>query len=320
MGSGTWSTSTHKAAKAYRATHGVSAFAHSDSGARHVHKDLDPKGVVVREARDSAEHPESTPIAVFLDVTGSMRNVPRDVLERLPKLLGTLQRAGIEHPQIMFGAIGDATCDRVPLQVGQFESDNRMDEQLGKLVLEGGGGGQNTESYEIAAYFMARHTSLDAVEKRGKKGYLFLLGDELAYGSVKAAEVRDIIGDGLQGDIPTADLFAELKTKFNVYYILPGAASNAGDPAIATTWKKLVGQNFIKLADMGALCETIATAVAVGEGVDLDAGLAILTAGGSTSVAVVAKALANVAPAKAPVAKGTLPPALITGTDHIARL
>ena len=30
----------------------------------------------------------------------------------------------------MFGAIGDATCDRAPLQVGQFESDNRMDGDL----------------------------------------------------------------------------------------------------------------------------------------------------------------------------------------------
>ena len=58
----------------------------------------------------------------------------------------------------MFGAIGDATCDRVPLQVGQFESDNRMDDDLGRIVLEGGGGGQQTESYELAMYFMARHT------------------------------------------------------------------------------------------------------------------------------------------------------------------
>ena len=59
----------------------------------------------------------------------------------------------------MFGAIGDATCDRAPLQVGQFESDNRMDDDLGRILLEGGGGGQKTESYELAMYFMARHTA-----------------------------------------------------------------------------------------------------------------------------------------------------------------
>ena len=78
---------------------------------------------------------------------------------KLPQLLGLLLRKGYaDDPQIMFGAIGDATCDRAPLQVGQFESDNRMDDDLGRILLEGGGGGQKTESYELAMYFMARHT------------------------------------------------------------------------------------------------------------------------------------------------------------------
>ena len=77
-----------------------------------------------------------------------------------------------------FGAVLDATCDRVPLQVGQFESDNRMDEHLGNMVLEGGGGGQMTESYELAMYFMARHTAIDCHEKRRRRGYLFIIGDE----------------------------------------------------------------------------------------------------------------------------------------------
>ena len=99
---------------------------------------------------------------MLFDVTGSMRKVPRVLQTKLPQLLGLLQRQGYaSDPQIMFGAIGDATCDRVPLQVGQFESDNRMDDDLGRIVLEGGGGGQMTESYELAMYFMARHTATD---------------------------------------------------------------------------------------------------------------------------------------------------------------
>ena len=81
----------------------------------------------------------------------------------------------------MFAAVGDATCDRVPLQVGQFESDNRMDENLENMILEGGGGGQKTESYELALYFMARHTAIDCYAKRGRRGYLFVIGDEMAY-------------------------------------------------------------------------------------------------------------------------------------------
>jgi hypothetical protein len=161
MGSGRWSTNVYDAAARYRAVTGASAFAYSDGGARDVHPQLDPSGIR-RESRDSDEHPRSLAVAVLFDVTGSMRQVPRALQAKLPQLLGLLLRQGYaDHPQILFGAIGDATCDRVPLQIGQFESDNRMDDDLGRIVLEGGGGGQKTESYELAMYFMARHTSID---------------------------------------------------------------------------------------------------------------------------------------------------------------
>src|SRR5690606_17085408 len=108
-----------------------------------VHPKLDPHGVTVRESRDSADHPEALAIAVLFDVTGSMGNVPRTLQTKLPDLLGLLLRKGyVEHPHILFGAIGDATCDRAPLQIGQFEADNRMDDDLERILLEGGGGGQ----------------------------------------------------------------------------------------------------------------------------------------------------------------------------------
>src|SRR4029453_2003836 len=154
MGSGRWSTDVYDAAARVRAATGTSAFAYSDGGARRVHDALNPFGVDMRESRDSDEHPQSLAIAVLFDVTGSMRRVPRVLQTKLPGLLGlVLRKDYVAHPHIMFGAIGDATCDRVPLQVGQYESDNRMDEDLGRIVLEGGGGGQLTESYELAMYF-----------------------------------------------------------------------------------------------------------------------------------------------------------------------
>ena len=200
MGSGRWSTNVYDAAARFRAATGASAFAYSDGGATRVHPALDPFGVTVRESRDSAEHPRSLAIAVLFDVTGSMRGVPRVLQAKLPQLLGLLLRKGYAaDPQIMFGAIGDATCDRAPLQVGQFESDNRMDDDLGRILLEGGGGGQKTESYELALYFMARHTAIDCYAKRGRRGYLFVIGDEMAYPQVKPAEVRDVIGGGPPG-------------------------------------------------------------------------------------------------------------------------
>jgi len=92
MGSGRWSTDVYDAAARYRAATGTGAFAYTDTGATHVHPDLDPYGVTVRESRDSAEHPRSLAIAVLFDVTGSMRNVPRTLQAKLPQLLGLLLR------------------------------------------------------------------------------------------------------------------------------------------------------------------------------------------------------------------------------------
>src|SRR5512134_359942 len=236
MGSGRWTTDVYDEHNRLKAAAGKSTFDYSDSMHRtgrstwRVHSSLDPKGCKFRESRDSDEHPESTAIAVMFDVTGSMGGIPVTLQKKLPELLGLLLRKGyVTDPQILFGAIGDATCDRVPLQVGQFESDNRMDENLENIFLEGGGGGQQTESYELAMYFMARHTDIDCWNKRGHKGYLFLIGDEMAYSSVKKREVRGLIGDGVERDIPLAEMVKELKRRYHVFYILPKAASYGGD-------------------------------------------------------------------------------------------
>jgi hypothetical protein len=296
MGSGLWPTDVYDAAARYRAATGASAFGHSDSGASTVHPDLDPRGVTMRESRDSAEHPQSVPIAVLFDVTGSMRSVPRALQAKLPQLLGLLLRKGyVADPQIMFGAIGDATCDCAPLQVGQFESDNRMDDDLSKILLEGGGGGQKTESYELAMYFMARHVVTDSYAKRGKRGYLFIIGDEMAYPRVKRGEVSDWTGDGLQADIGLTDIVAELTRKWDTYYILPDGASYVGDAEVLSFWRGLLGQNVIELADLDAVTETIALIIGLGEDtISLDDGLDDLADVGSTAAPTVSKALATI--------------------------
>jgi hypothetical protein len=294
MGSGYWSADVYETAERLRG--GKSAFAYSDSGARTVHPDLDPFDVGRRESRDSGEHPRSLAIAVLFDVTGSMGGVPRALQKKLPKLLGLLKDGGYARdPQIMFGAIGDATCDRAPLQVGQFESDNRMDGDLERILLEGGGGGQKTESYELAMYFMARHTSTDCFEKRGKRGYLFMIGDEMPYPRVKPREVSAWIGDELPQPVAIRNLAAQLTRRWDTYYILPAGAAYAGDGQVLGTWRGLLGQNVIELSDLDAVCETIALTVGLGEeAIDLDEGLADLRDVGSTAGSTVGRALAGI--------------------------
>lgn len=95
----------------------------------------------VRESRDSSEHPETTPIIIALDVTGSMRRTPHEMIkDNFPKLMDALMQLGIKDPQLLFMAVGDHEYDNYPIQVGQFESDTeKIVNSLEEFVLEGGG-------------------------------------------------------------------------------------------------------------------------------------------------------------------------------------
>jgi hypothetical protein len=277
MGTTRWSDDHYRDRAKLRARTGKDAFEYdhairTGTAARAVHPKMTPRGVRVRESCDCDAHPHSHAVAVLLDVTGSMREVPRVLQAHLPKLMGLLLRKGyLDHPQILIGAIGDATCDAAPLQVGQFESGIEIEEDLGKLYLEGGGGGHITESYELALYFLARHTAIDCYTKRGQRGYLFVIGDEIPYSKVKRKEVAAFIGDGLQASIPVEDVVAELQRTYDVYHVLPKMTSNWNNPKVHRRWVELLGQNALRLPEPAAICELIASTIGIAEGkVDLE--------------------------------------------------
>lgn len=151
---------------------------------------FDPKFIQTREARDSDDHPESLPIILGLDVTGSMGYLAKKVAqeslnETMMKLYST---NAVKDPALMFAAYGDID-DASPLQVTQFESDIRIAEQLLDLWLENAGSGRVVPN--LLWYFAAKHTSLDNYEKRKKKGFIFTIGD-----------VADCRKEGEVGNLP----------------------------------------------------------------------------------------------------------------------
>ncbi len=273
MGYSSYSDDFYRDRVADRTTKGTPTFIHDHAvragkAKAGVHDSLNIHGKI-RESRDSKEHPESTPIAVIFDETGSMAEVPRVMQAKLPQLMGLLLRKGyIRDPQVLFGAIGDyVNREAAPLQIGQFESGIEMDDNITHIFLEGSGGGSYEESYQNAMYYMAHRTSCDAWEKRGKKGYLFLIGDEKAYGRSTKAELSELIGDGAQGDATLEDIVAAVKEKWDVFFIIPKGTSHYGDPALEQFWAKhLNPQHVIKLDDPKAVCETIGLAIGLLEG------------------------------------------------------
>ncbi|MBO4749493.1 MAG: hypothetical protein J5546_04190 [Lachnospiraceae bacterium] len=185
---------------------------------------FDPKFIQMREARDSEDHPESLPIIIGLDVTGSMgylaEKVAKEALnETMMKLYST---NAVKDPALMFAAYGDYH-DQNPLQVTQFESDIRIAEQLLDLWLEDGGNGDVVPN--LLWYFAARHTSLDQYEKRGKKGFLFTIGDD-AECRTDMRQIADtyerVLGEKVTAS--TQDILKETTKKFEVFHLFLDSA------------------------------------------------------------------------------------------------
>lgn len=276
MGSGRWADSDYSSRRLMRAASGVAAFA-TDAAIRSearttgkikMHQSLDPKGVV-RESRDSADNPNSRAVAVLLDVTGSMRKVPEIIQQTLPGLMNGLNAADcLGDPHVLVGAIGDYECDNVPLQIGQFEADIRVENDLTNFFMEGGGGANGYETYGLAMHFIGTRTSIDCFEKRGQKGYLFIIGDEPCERFVSGRDgIEKILGkhpnnQGDFADVPIDRVVAKLKEQWEVFFVIPNMTSHYNSVTMRNGWKELIGgQNVILLENPEHIVTLIANTI-----------------------------------------------------------
>lgn len=222
--------------------------------------EMDPKGVLVRESRDSQEHPNTVPIIIALDVTGSMGSIPQMFVRN--GMSNIMKNLKVEHPSLLFMAIGDHECDRAPLQVGQFEaSDELLEKWLTSVFMESGGGGNDGESYLLAWYFASRHTSIDIAEKRGGKGYLFTIGDEPTLKNLSKTAIMRIMGSSQASDMTATELLDEAKKKYNVYHLHIMQGSNGKKESVMGGWKQLLGDKLIIVQHTDKIPEIIADIV-----------------------------------------------------------
>ena len=234
---------------------------------------LDPKGIVLRESRDSEANPNSNAIIIGLDVTGSMGAIAEHMATKsLGKLFeGILDRAPVVDPHIMLMGIGDIFSDRAPLQVSQFEADIRIAEQLTDLWLEGGGGGNSFESYDLPWYFAARKTSIDCFEKRGKKGYIFTIGDEMPPPQkLTKRQLNESLGITEQADMDAGQALKEAQEKYNVFHIIveQGSYASRAKKQVTEAWQAVLGKRAISLNNYEYLSEVILSVMEVSEGAD----------------------------------------------------
>lgn len=264
MGSGSW---TRDSFRSYSSTKKMSVGSDgSISGSYHaqdmfkqrvIASELDPKDKM-RECCDSAEHPNTIPVILGLDVTGSMGGAAVEVAKKLNVVMTSLYEK-VADVEFMIMGIGDLAYDDAPIQASQFESDIRIAEQLDKIYFEGGGGGNSYESYTAAWYFGIRHTKLECWN-RGKKGIIITIGDEPLNPYLPQNPLSRTTGDNLQGDVETKELYKETSHKFDIYHLAVNDSQTSykyHESGIKESFGKYLDENHLRIVSMDNIANAI---------------------------------------------------------------
>ena len=260
MGSGVWRDDTFRnySRKAGRSVDSRGRLTGNMSNqqmftARELDPMLDPRDAF-RECCDSEEHPNTVPVILALDVTGSMGQAAVEVAKQLNVIMTKLYEK-VTDVEFMIMGIGDFAYDRFPLQVSQFESDIRIAEQLDKIFFEFGGGGNSYESYTAAWYFGVNHVRLDAW-KRGKKGLIITMGDEGINPYLPANALTNYIGRPVNQDVNTEALYNQTLEKYDVYHLFVNHRFGVNNSYIKT-WENFMDKEHFKVVKMDRISDTI---------------------------------------------------------------
>ena len=231
-----------------------------------------------------------------------MQKVPAILQKELPKIMDMIVKQDIsDHPNLMFIGHDDlyAGVCRGGLQMSQFEiTADKVLESLNEMVLIGQGGGNDGESYELAAYALAHHTKLESFEKNGEKGICIFVCDEnplydnkdwTKYGTTPNA-AKETFGDIIQAEIPMLATMKKVFEKYNIIVIRPGDTSCGSDHRVTKNWKKLLEaagenpQNVIEVPSVNEVLSTAAMCIGRIRGVDETDLVSVLKAAGASHV------------------------------------
>ncbi len=205
-------------------------------------KVIDPKKKIRTESQN--------PLIIAVDVTGSMSTWPAEIFDRLPLLFNTLSgyRPDLE---ICFAAIGDAGCDRWPLQVTSFASGFDLEQLLGSIYGEGGGG-DAPESYGLFAKWANTHVEIpDSAENP----FLIVFGDITMHPTIPAAQIREFLGDGAQGEEDAIAEWRKLSRRWNTWFLRrPGGRQ--GDQVDQQWAEAIGGQKIFHIEDEARAVDT----------------------------------------------------------------
>ena len=265
---------------------------------RSIHEDLDPSKFKNRrrEARNGPTTPKSTPICLFGDETGSMGEVAHEIASTgMEKMITEIyKRMPVTDPQIAIGAMGDVISDQHPLQLSQFEADSKQVDNLKKIYLEGNGGGNSWESYNLPWHVCLYHVEADAFDE-GRKGFLFSWGDELPPQNLTSAQLEKVYHNKDEPVATNEELLAGLKKNWYVYHFIVASSPSLGSvnraESLRERWAPLMGENVIIVDNHKNLPEVMISLMQLQTGLDK---ADIIRSWKGSSAATVSTALATV--------------------------
>ena len=198
------------------------------------------------------------PVVLKLDVTGSNKHAAKTIWDKLPMFFGQLTiKDLLDDPWVSIAANGDAPMrDSCPLQVCEFRQGSDLDIELEKLFLEGGGGSNHMESYDLGAWFYANRCKL----REDALPFFFFLADEGVYPSLDAKTIEEVCGEPSGETVTAKDNFDALKENFkgNVFLIHLPYGNGTKDRAIVLQWMDLLGSDHVLcLSDPKAMIDVI---------------------------------------------------------------
>jgi hypothetical protein len=203
-----------------------------------TYEQMDGPNEKVVDAKKHISTRSCNPLIVAVDVTGSMASWPFEIFDRLPLLYNTLSQYR-EDLEICFAGIGDAGCDRWPLQVTDFASGYDLEQLLGSLYGEGGGG-DAPESYGLFAHWVNTHVKVaDAHEPP----FLILFGDAPMHLQVPAGQIARYLGDRANGNVNALQSWQKLCQTWNVWF-LRRPTGKRGDQ-VDKQWGRAIGDQKI---------------------------------------------------------------------------
>ena len=194
---------------------------------------VNPYGKTIRSG-------SKNPIIVGIDCTGSMAAWPAEIFDRLPLFCQSLAKYRPDV-EISFSVIGDAYSDAFPLQTADFAKGPALDEILNAFYPEGGGGGQNRETYELWAYYMLNHAETPNAESP----FMIVMGDEAFYDTVNASQISHYTGDSAKEDLDSRSVWNLLKQRYNLFLLHKPYVADSDDADVLACWYEVLGQEHV---------------------------------------------------------------------------